>query len=621
MRRVWTSLLGIALLAPAASAQTAFTYQGELRSGGSPAAGLYDLRFRLYDAASGGVQVGTTLCADNVTVVGGRFTVALDFGPAFTAARFLEVDVRPDSGLNCGSAAGFVTLTQRQAVTPAPSATHAATSGSAGNADQLGGQNAAFYLNAGNLTGTLSDARLSTNVPRLNAASTFSAVPAFNGGTTGSSAPFSVDSTFRVTNLNADLLDGLDSTAFALASHTHDASAIASGTLLDARLSTNIGRLNGNQNWTGSNVFSGNNSFSGDGAGLTNLNAGQLVSGQVPDSRLPSTVARLATANTFTNAQTITTGAQFAFTVNSSSTGGTWHRVTNTSAAGREWGLISTGSGNGEGAGKLLVRDGSAASVRMAFDTDGDVGIGTVAPAGKLDLTGSDPRFAIRNINDVGGGYIQQSGNTLQLGLYNPSASGWGNVPANGFRAALGVDNTGRVGSLTNTGLAPSFRNILDDGGGNASIQGNITARNLPAMKHLTCPGSPGNMNNDSVTLVENIDVNVPADGQIHFFIQSMASVGLYAPVRNTRIVIELKETTGGNEVLIAEASLYHLRPDGFTLPTIIDAPIVISHPMSTGPGLRTFKIRARNTGSTSDVIGVCGQCKIVITYFPGSSL
>jgi len=37
---------------------------------------------------------------------------------------------------------------------------------------------------------------------------TFTAIPAFNGGTSGSTAPFTVDSNTVVTNLNADLLDG-----------------------------------------------------------------------------------------------------------------------------------------------------------------------------------------------------------------------------------------------------------------------------------------------------------------------------------------------------------------------------------------------------------------------------
>lgn len=58
-------------------------------------------------------------------------------------------------------------------------------------------------------------------------------------------APFGVSSTTKVTNLNADLLDGLDSTGFALASHSHAASDITSGTLAVARGGTNIGSYTG----------------------------------------------------------------------------------------------------------------------------------------------------------------------------------------------------------------------------------------------------------------------------------------------------------------------------------------------------------------------------------------
>jgi hypothetical protein len=46
--------------------------------------------------------------------------------------------------------------------------------------------------------------------------------PNFVGGTSGSSAPFTVDSTYRVSNLNADYLDGYHSSSFATTSHTHD---------------------------------------------------------------------------------------------------------------------------------------------------------------------------------------------------------------------------------------------------------------------------------------------------------------------------------------------------------------------------------------------------------------
>ena len=607
-RLLIVSAMGLCSI-PALGQGSAITYQGELRSGGVPAVGAFDLRFRLFDAASGGNQVGITLCADNVSVVDGRFVVSLDFGAVYTDARFLAIEVRADAGQACDNAAGFTLLAGRQPLTPAPAATYAPA---AGDATLFGGQSPVFYRNAANLTGTIDDARISSNIPRLNFTSTFTAIPAFNGGTTGSSAPFSVDSTFKVTNLNADLLDGLDSGSFALTTHTHDAGAIVSGTLADARIPTTVGRLGGNQNWTGSNVFSGSNSFSGDGAGLTNLNAGQLVSGQVPDSRLPATVARLASANTFTAAQSISTGSQFALTTQGSATGGTWSRITNTSAGGREWGLISTGSGNGEGAGKFLIRDGTAPGVRMAFDTDGDVGIGTVTPAGKLDVTGADPRVAIRNANDPGGGYVQNTFGTLQLGLYNPTASAWNAVPANGQRAVLGVDSTGRVGSLTNTGNAPTFRNILDDGSGNANIQGNLAARNMPAIAFAASTNPTSVLNNTSATLLESITINVPGDGFIRIFCNWNVRVYTASPMVS-QAFLELKETTGA-EVLTKEA-IVRIGPDLTAPSTSIEQNVPLEHIMPVSAGTRRFKVRLRHDGGGGAYSLEGGQ--ISIMYFP----
>src|SRR5262245_11295241 len=217
----------VCLLSGFAQAQplgTTFTYQGQLSNSGSPAGGLHDMRFRLYDAAAAGTQVGTTLCADNVSVTDGRFTVSLDFGGQFAGQqRFLEIEVRQDSGLNCSHVAGFVILGPRQPLTATPNAAFsltAATATSAAtatNATQLNGQPSSFYTNASNLTaGTLADARLSANVDRVNAvqtigaAKTFSVAPAF----TAAGAPFTVTSTTLVSNLNADLLDGLSASDF-----------------------------------------------------------------------------------------------------------------------------------------------------------------------------------------------------------------------------------------------------------------------------------------------------------------------------------------------------------------------------------------------------------------------
>jgi hypothetical protein len=107
---------------------TAFTYQGRLVSGGAPANGPHDLRFRLYDAATGGTQVGNPVCVDNVGVSDALFTVQIDFGRQFatTFPRFLEIDVRADTGLNCATGTGFSTLSPRQQLTPAPMASQAA---------------------------------------------------------------------------------------------------------------------------------------------------------------------------------------------------------------------------------------------------------------------------------------------------------------------------------------------------------------------------------------------------------------------------------------------------------------------------------------------------------------
>jgi hypothetical protein len=135
---------------------TSFTFQGDLKSSGSPATGLYDARFRLYDAATGGTQLGPTLCSDNLSLTNGVFTTQLDFGAQFTGQqRFLEVDIRQDTGLNCSNSTGFTTLTPRQPLTAAPNAIYSLSAAAATNATQLNGQPSSFYTNATNLSGAL----------------------------------------------------------------------------------------------------------------------------------------------------------------------------------------------------------------------------------------------------------------------------------------------------------------------------------------------------------------------------------------------------------------------------------------------------------------------------------
>jgi len=101
---------------PDAPVGTTFTYQGRLTDGGIAANGTYDLRFRLFDAATGGAQVGATLLSPDVPVSGGYFTVVLNFADYFDGeARWLEVEVRPGA-----STGNYTPLTPRTSLAGVP---------------------------------------------------------------------------------------------------------------------------------------------------------------------------------------------------------------------------------------------------------------------------------------------------------------------------------------------------------------------------------------------------------------------------------------------------------------------------------------------------------------------
>ena len=100
----------------AQSVTPAFTYQGELRSGGSVANGSFDMEFRLYPVDAGGAQVGPTVTRNAVVVAQGLFAVPLDFGAAQFAGdrQFLEVRIKP------AGAGSYETLAPRTEVTATP---------------------------------------------------------------------------------------------------------------------------------------------------------------------------------------------------------------------------------------------------------------------------------------------------------------------------------------------------------------------------------------------------------------------------------------------------------------------------------------------------------------------
>jgi hypothetical protein len=165
--------LGLVSAAAAGTLGTTFTYQGILADAGSPVSGVVDLRFALWDAATGGAQVGAAVAIDATAVTGGRVTVPLDFGTVFNGNElWLAVEVR-----DVGSGGAYTLLDPRQALTAAPFAAHAIESQTAGSAttaahastadsattagsattasesDTLDGQHGSYYREWSNLTG------------------------------------------------------------------------------------------------------------------------------------------------------------------------------------------------------------------------------------------------------------------------------------------------------------------------------------------------------------------------------------------------------------------------------------------------------------------------------------
>ncbi|MDB6122522.1 MAG: hypothetical protein JWQ71_1515 [Pedosphaera sp.] len=119
----------------------AFTYQGRLNTGATPANGIYDLAFTLYNDPTAGASVSSTVTNSATAVSNGLFTVTLDFGTGiFNGTKlWLGIDVRTNGP------GAFTGLVPRQPITPAPYAIFANTTS--------------------NLTGTLAAAQLSGTVP------------------------------------------------------------------------------------------------------------------------------------------------------------------------------------------------------------------------------------------------------------------------------------------------------------------------------------------------------------------------------------------------------------------------------------------------------------------------
>jgi len=121
---------------------TIFKYQGSLRDGGTPANGSFQMQFKLFDAVSGGNQIGPTLTDLPVAFVDGIFTVSLDFGsnPLNGANRWLEIAVRHNSGES------YVTLSPREQISSSPYSLRTISAAIADDSQKLGGVSANQFV-------------------------------------------------------------------------------------------------------------------------------------------------------------------------------------------------------------------------------------------------------------------------------------------------------------------------------------------------------------------------------------------------------------------------------------------------------------------------------------------
>lgn len=273
------------------------------------------------------------------------------------------------------------------------------------------------------------------------------------------------------------------------------------------------GMLGRNNTFTGNNTFSGTSTF---GSSAT-FNASSIFNAN-------ATVLGDLFLNGADSQVKVTTDSSFPFTLDSSSFEGTWLTMRNQRSVlsnndnPQEWNVIATAINNSEGPRKLLIRDGTAQAVRVALNSQGDVGIGTASPQGKLEVvTGSGRSLRIRDdvvptIEASGNGSDGLRGYMRMRNVVEIMPRADGSAPGK-----LDVRNTAGNATIT-----------LDGGNGNVSAS-TISAANMPAIKYAQTSASQRNGSGSFIGSQQNldidsIDVTAPAAGFL--MVQAMIQTG-----------------------------------------------------------------------------------------------
>ncbi len=279
----------------------------------------------------------------------------------------------------------------------------------------------------------------------------------------GGTPPLMVSSATKVTNLNADSLDGLDSSFFASTGHNHDATYVnVSGDTMAGTLNLPFDGLVAGTNQL---VLSGGNV----GIGTTSPTSELSLGGEAPRT---FGMERHTVANTFGNQLTVRAG------------GATF------GATDKNGGLLilSGGISTGTGGSQILFRTATSGvsgtsdntpTTKMTITNSGNVGIGTEFPQGILHLNGDNAQFFgmnRRTVVDSGG-----SNFTVRAGGATLSATD----KAGGTLSLTGGISTGSAGSsIAFQTATPGASGTADripstkmtiDGNGNVSMTGNLT--------------------------------------------------------------------------------------------------------------------------------------------------
>jgi hypothetical protein len=446
-----------AQLSTAQAQGTAFTYQGRLNAGGSPASGTYNLTFSLFNTNTTGVAIAGPVTNNAVVVTNGLFTVLIDFGPGvFTgASNWLEIAVATNG---TGS---FTTLAPRQQLTPTPYAV--------------------FAESSSNLLGTLPASQLITSVGFEN----FFVGPSGNSTMTGSYNAANGNSALGANTIGSyNTADG----TYALANNTSGYFNTANGfQALLQNLSGSLNTANGfgalYNNYNGSyntadgaealyDNFNGSNNIAlGYKAGY-NLNGNESSNIDIGNQGLSTdtNIIRIGSGQSQTFIAGVINGNGGGLTnLNISASQLPAAVVTNT-----ETGVILSGTFSGNGSGLTSL---SASQLTSIGNTNGGSDNFFAGPSGNSTTSGGgNTAIGSGALTDNTSGGGNTANGDLALGF---NTIGLGNT-ANGFWALVNNTNGSQNTADGNTALADNTRGSYNTADGvNALLENTSGSNNI----------------------------------------------------------------------------------------------------------------------------------------------